>query len=224
MPRAPKLPEPGEQTADDRRKISRRFIIHARRELKAGNRLQAGEKVWGAAVQYIKVIGEHRGWPHGSNDALRDIGRQILSENAGRDGIILLSDALNEAYHVGHRNFYENHQEEETVERAISAMEEALPVLAAIAEAPWPPVRIGSSTEIKRLNRITGRNDLYEGKYDAHGFALKPPTDQPVFNIRRRAGGNSRPAEAGERGKGSRQRRKPDKGSGKSRTVNVTLT
>lgn len=127
MPKAPKLPEPGKQTADDRRKISRRFISHARRELKAGNRLQAGEKVWGAAVQYIKVIGEHRGWPHGSNDDMRDIGRQILSENEGRPGITLLSEALNEAYHVGHRNFYENHQEEKTVEHAISALEAVLP-------------------------------------------------------------------------------------------------
>ena len=155
---------------------------------------------------------------------MRDIGRQILSENEGRDGITLLSEALHEAYHVGHRNFYENHQEKETVERAISAMEEALPTLEAIAEAPWPPVKIGSNVERKRLTRLTGRKDLTEESYDAHGFALKPPTDQPVFNIRPRAGGNSRPAEAGERGKGNRQRRKPDKGSGKSRTVNVTLT
>lgn len=180
MPKAPKLPEPGKQTADDRRKISRRFIIHARRELKAGNRLQAGEKAWGASVQYLKVIGEHRGWPHGSNDNLRDIGRQILSENEGRPGIALLSEALHEAYNVGHRNFYENHLEEETVEQAISAMEEALPMLEAIAEAPWPPVTIDSSTELKRLSRLTGRKDLIRGSYDAHGFALKPPTDQPV--------------------------------------------
>lgn len=224
MPRAPKLPEPGEQTADDRRKISQRFIIHARRELKAGNRLQAGEKVWGAAVQYIKVIGEHRGWPHGSNDNLRDIGRQVISENEGRPGIALLSEALSEAYHVGHRNFYENHQEEKTVEQAISAMEESLPVLEAIAEAPWPPVKVGSNTELKRLARITGRKDLDENSYDPHGFALKPPTDRPVFNIRPRAGGKSLPAKAGEQGKGNRQRRKPDKGSGKSPSVNVTLT
>ena len=224
MPKVPRLPEPGKQTADDRRKISQRFIIHARRELKAGNRLQAGEKVWVAAVQYIKVIGEHRGWPHGSNDNLRDIGRQVISENEGRPGIALLSEALNKAYHVGHRNFYENQEKEETVEQAISAMEEALPTLEAIAEAPWPPVKIGSNVERKRLTRLTGRKDLTDDSYDAHGFALKPPTDQPVFNIRPRAGGNSRPAEAGERGKGNRQRRKPDKGSGKSRTVNVTLT
>ena len=224
MPRAPKSPEPGAQTADDRRKISQRFIIHARRELKAGNRLQSGEKAWGAAAHYLKIIGEHRGWPHKAHRDLEDIGRQIISENEGRPGIALLAGALDDAYNVGHRNFYENQEKEETVERAINAMEEALPVLEAIAEAPWPPVWIGSNTELRRLNRITGRKDLREGSYDAHGFALKPPTDQPVFNIRRRAGGNSRPAEVGERGKGNRQRRKPDKGSGKSRTVNVTLT
>ena len=39
---------PGVQSTEDRRQISRRLIIHAREELAAGNRLQAGEKSVGS--------------------------------------------------------------------------------------------------------------------------------------------------------------------------------
>ena len=70
-------------------------------------------------------------------------------------------------------------------------------MLAAIAEAPWSPVWIGSNTELKRLTRLTGRKDLDENSYDVHGFALKPPTDRPVFNIRPRAGGEIPPGQSG---------------------------
>ena len=38
---APDLPEPGEQSLDDRRRIGRRFIIHAREVLEKGYWLKA---------------------------------------------------------------------------------------------------------------------------------------------------------------------------------------
>lgn len=224
MPRAPSLPKPGEQTPDERRKISKRFIIHARKELKSGNRLQAGEKAWGAASQYLKIIGEQRGWPHERHSSLEDIGRQIIAENEGRAGIALLSDALSDAYHVGHRNFYENQMEKATLERAITVMEEALPVLEDISVSPWPPVTIGSNTERKRLVRLTNIKDLKVGDYSPHGFSLKPPPNRPVRNIQPRAGKSPNPVENGTRGKGNRRRRKPTNGADKPRTVNVTLT
>ena len=54
MTTAPVLPAHGVQSAEDRRQICRRMIIHAREELEAGNRLQAGEKAWGAVVQPLR--------------------------------------------------------------------------------------------------------------------------------------------------------------------------
>ena len=71
---APDLPEPGEQSLDDRRQISRRFIIHAREELEKGHRLQAGEKAWGAVVHPLKAIAEQRGWRRQSHRDIHNVG------------------------------------------------------------------------------------------------------------------------------------------------------
>ena len=77
---APDLPAHGTQSVADRlQKIGRRMIIHAREELEAGNRLQAGEKAWGAVVQPLKAIAEQRGWPHQSH---RDVSRGRFSNCA----------------------------------------------------------------------------------------------------------------------------------------------
>ena len=50
----PPLPEAGFQSADDRRTIGRRFILQARNHLEEGDRLQAGEKAWGAIAHNLK--------------------------------------------------------------------------------------------------------------------------------------------------------------------------
>jgi hypothetical protein len=76
----PPLPEPGFQSADDRRTIGRRFIIQARNYLEQGDRLQAGEKAWGAIAHNLKSIGELRGWHHGSHQQIENIGRQMVAE------------------------------------------------------------------------------------------------------------------------------------------------
>ena len=68
----PPLPEPGFQSADDRRTIGRRFIIQARKHLDEGDRLQAGEKAWGAIAQNLKAIGELRGWRHDSHRLVKN--------------------------------------------------------------------------------------------------------------------------------------------------------
>ena len=46
--------------------MGQRLIKQARHEFDAGDRLQAGGKAWGAAVQFLKIIGERRGWGHKS--------------------------------------------------------------------------------------------------------------------------------------------------------------
>ncbi len=117
---SPDLPEPGEQSLDDRRRISRRFMIHAREELKNGNRMQAGEKAWGAVVQPLKAIAEQRGWHHQSHQDIHNVGLQILAESPNVD----LQEALSAAYRVGHENFYENHRHPEELAEMLDKVED----------------------------------------------------------------------------------------------------
>ena len=52
----PTLPPPGVQTPDNHWAIALRFLDHAQEELDKGNRLQAGEKAWGAVAHQFKAI------------------------------------------------------------------------------------------------------------------------------------------------------------------------
>ena len=225
---APRLPKHGEQSADDRRKISKRFIIHARKELKTGNRLQAGEKVWGAGSQYLKVIAEQRGWPHSSHSDLRDIGYQIVAEYNGEPGISEVGEALSKAYFTGHNNFYENLYPVEDIAVAIDVMEEALPYLDKIASSPPRPFTIDSNTKLKRLKRLTGRDDLHKEMTDVNGFSLKEPAPVTPTKIELRNGKtvHSRAcASADELENRASRRRSGKRGGkeGKSPKVNVIL-
>ena len=81
MTTVPPLPEPGpNQSTEDRRQIGQRFIIHTRAELAVGNRLQAGEKAWGAVAQNLKIIAERRGWNHSRHQHLEALARQLALE------------------------------------------------------------------------------------------------------------------------------------------------
>ncbi len=52
-----------------------RLIEHARRMLRDGDRLQACEKIWGAAAHGLKVVADRRDWPY----TLHSDGRVIAS-------------------------------------------------------------------------------------------------------------------------------------------------
>jgi uncharacterized protein (UPF0332 family) len=126
----PPLPEPGFQSTDDRRAIGRRFISQARNYLEQGDRLQAGEKAWGAIAHNLKAIGELRGWRHDSHRLVENIGRQIVAEALDTD----LGEAISDVYRLGHENFYENQRSEETLRYVVAQAEEALPVLEALQQ------------------------------------------------------------------------------------------
>ncbi len=134
----PDPPEPGEQSWDDRLQISRRFIIHAREELAKGNRLQAGEKAWGAVVQSLKVVAVQRSWRHKNHQDIHNVGLQIVAETPNVD----LQEALSEAYRVGHQNFYENYYHPEELAEMMDKVEDVMPIL----EAPPRPFTIASNT------------------------------------------------------------------------------
>ena len=165
----PDLPEPGEQSLDDRRQISGRFIIHAREELENGHRLQAGEKAWGAVVQPLKAVAEQRGWRHQSHRDIHNVGLQILAESPDVD----LQDAISEAYRVGHENFYENHRHPEELAEMMDKVEDVMPILEALPEASPRPFTIASNTQLRRLRSLTGDDGLQLGDTSAVGFSLK---------------------------------------------------
>lgn len=238
--RAPKLPEHRKimgkvkdrepMPEDERRAISKRFIIHARQELKAGRRLQAGEKAWGATTHYLKIIGEQRGWEHNSHQQIRDIGSILAAEEEQNHepGSVEFQEALTEAYRVGHENFYENHRSEKDVADTIDAVEAMLPRLERIASSPFRPFKIESGKQLRRLENLTGRTDLYVKMPSDVGFA-QPKTPKPPRSVRRRKGKSEGDTTDGKENRSSgrsRRNRNPEKGNGGGQTteVNVLLT
>lgn len=60
----PALPDPvspdQEQSPENRKIMSRRLIIQAKKELEDGERLQAGEKAWGAVARRLRELTGNR--------------------------------------------------------------------------------------------------------------------------------------------------------------------
>ena len=165
----PELPEPGFQSPDDRRTIGRRFILQARKHLDEGDRLQAGEKAWGAVAHNLKAIAELRGWEHGSHQQIENIGRQIVAEFDNGE----LGNAIAETFQNGHRNFYENYRTLEEMGITIEAAAEILPVLEALQQEPPQPFTIASNTQLRRLRALTDNEHLQIGDTSPVGFSLK---------------------------------------------------
>ena len=74
------LPEPGDLGVDGHALMSNRFLEHAREQLAVGDRVQAAEKIWGAAAHALKAVGEQRGWHHDGHANLFDIGEHLGRE------------------------------------------------------------------------------------------------------------------------------------------------
>ena len=173
MTTVPPLPEPGLQSSEDRRAIGRRFIQHAREELAQGHRLQAGEKAWGAVAHNLKVIAEQRGWRHESHRHVENIGHHIILEyNQPELGI-----AISDAYHYGHKNFYENQYSVDTLGEMIETVEEALPLLESLQYETPRPFAITSNQQRRRLAELTGNDGLQVGDASPVGFSLRHQPD-----------------------------------------------
>ena len=170
----PPLPDPGFQSADDRRAIGRRFIMQARNYLEQGDRLQAGEKAWGAIAHNLKAIAELRGWKHGSHQQIENIGRQIVVEFENPE----LGNFIAETFQNGHRNFYENYRTIEEMRITIEAAEEALPMLETLQQEPPRSFTIASNTQLRRLRSLTGNDNLQVGDSSLVGFSLKHAADR----------------------------------------------
>ena len=168
MTTVPDLPAPGVQSDEDRRQISRHLIVHARRELVEGSRLQAGEKAWGAVVQPFKAIADQRGWRHQSHQDIHNVAAQIALEYGfDHDQSLALADA----YRVGHENFYENYRSVEELADMIDRVEDLVPYLNRLTITPPRPFTIASNTQLRRLRRLTGDDSLQIGDVSPVGFS-----------------------------------------------------
>ncbi len=174
MTTVPPIPPHGDhQTPEERRQLASRFIIDARQELETGNRLQAGEKAWGAVAQMFKLAAERRGWQHMSHPHIVNIGRHLRAEYEDDYASQPLADAIYDAYDKGHRNFYENWSSLNEVERVVEGIETFLPVLDAMASSEPRPFTITSNTQRDALRMLTGNYQLQVGDRSEVGFSLR---------------------------------------------------
>ena len=146
------LPDPGQLTADGHAQISRRFLAQARLHLDEHDRLQAGEKIWGAAAHALKAIGEQRGWDHDGHVNVIDI-----AEHLGREFGLVESfhRYLNSAEYV-HKNFYNNRRSESSIRLALADAEVLADELDLIRNSPPRPYTVADDEDRIRLGRLLG--------------------------------------------------------------------
>ena len=82
---------------------SRRMLEHAAEMIEQGDRLQASEKIWGAAAHRLKEIAAERGWPNRSHAD----GWAIIDYIADQSGDQRIDELFGLASDT-HQNFYED--------------------------------------------------------------------------------------------------------------------
>ena len=151
------LPLPGSNDIDDHIAISHRFIDHAREELDRGNRLQASEKIWGAAAHALKAIAIQRGWNHSQHQNIQRIAIQLGNEFGRSDFETRVR--LANAFHV---NFYENAEEADSIVKAINEMEEFVADLEEVRFSDPRPFTVRNQSDKNRLQHLLGRGSNVE--------------------------------------------------------------
>ncbi len=90
------------------------FLEQAFEEIESGDLRQASEKGWGAAVEIVKAIAQHRGWEHGSHDSLFEVASRLAQEVGDYNISYDFSGAS-----TLHTNFYEGWLREEMVRNGL---------------------------------------------------------------------------------------------------------
>ena len=162
------LPPPGASDTEDYATISHMFLTHAKEEMQRGNRLQASEKVWGAANYALKAVAAQRGWRHGGQRHVFAIAYQLAEESKRTSfrNHLLTARSL-------HYNFYDNDLDEGYVQAGIDDVEEYVADLDQARVSPPQPFTIRTLEDQNRLQRITGRTFAI-GTHSENGFAQTP--------------------------------------------------
>ena len=146
------LPEPGELGVEGYAQMSRRFLEHAEVYLAQGDRIQASEKVWGAAAHALKAIGEQRGWIHSGHPNLFDIGEHLGREFGQEEQF----DRYLARAEYMHKNFYENDRSEGAIRLALADVERLVNELNIIRASPPRPYTVRDNDDRIRLGRLLG--------------------------------------------------------------------
>ena len=146
------LLEHGELGVEGHAQMSRLFLERAGVYLGQGDRIQASEKVWGAAAHALKAIGEQRGWIHSNHSHIFDIGGQ-LGREFGQESRFL--DYLSQAQAM-HQNFYDNIRDGPAIQRALSAIAEFVDELDEIRNSLPRSYTIQDESDRIRLGHVLG--------------------------------------------------------------------
>ena len=92
---------------DDHAAKALEFLAQSDAEFAEGDRLQASEKLWGAATHAIMAAAQQRGWRHGSHRALKEAAERLSDDH--NDPLIEYGFGFAEKFH---RNFYHDHMED----------------------------------------------------------------------------------------------------------------
>ncbi len=112
------------------------LLLEAEAEFEKGDFLQASEKSWGAAAQYLKALATERDWGHDTHSHLAIVADQLAEEtgNAEISRLFTLAEGL-------HANYYQAHRSEEAVRQGMDDVKRYVEVLAAISQPETPPRR-----------------------------------------------------------------------------------
>lgn len=87
------------------------FLNDSDQEFEAGDRLQASEKLWGAASHAVMAVARHRGWGHRTHRDLKNAVQRLAQESG--------DDALHAGFLAAekfHKNFYHDEMEDFEIE------------------------------------------------------------------------------------------------------------
>ena len=143
--------EPSNSESERYAELSRRYIARAEGYLRAGDRVQASEKGWGAVAEAMKSIAEQRGWHHNSQRLLNDVAFQ-LSEEWGRPDVRRLFNAAKDL----HINFYEDNRGLDDIAASVGDAKTLLAELETLRQRQPRPVALDSRERRLRWRRLTG--------------------------------------------------------------------
>ncbi len=129
-----------EALSEEYKQTGQRYIRQADAEFDKGDFLQASEKAWGAASEYVKSLASLRGMPHESHREIRIAVNHLVVETNMRQIRPLF--AVAEGMHA---NFYEAWMPEEEVKDGIESVKTLIALLENIpspsGDAPIRPPR-----------------------------------------------------------------------------------
>ena len=139
--------------------LSRHYIEMADEYLRAGDRVQASEKGWGAVAEAIKSIAEERGWSHRSQRLLNDIAFQ-LSEEWNRPDVRRLFVVAKDL----HINFYEDNMGLDDIAASVGDARTLILELETLRQQLTRPIVLNSRERRLRWRRLTGELLPMEGE------------------------------------------------------------